>query len=185
MQSQFADRVSFRKVTRDDLELIHQWWNNPKIMSALGAKNFSVTLEELKTEYLPSWLDPKPGGFNMFILCYDGKAIGEIGYRLTDVEHKIADFNIKVCDLDHRNQGIGTYAMGAFIHLLFKEEKVNRIICGLREDNKPALSLYGRLGFSESRRYEFEESFEFSGGIAIEMVLDANDFIARHPEHFA
>lgn len=184
MDLNIHERISIRKVTWDDLELIHKWWNDAKIMSQVGAKNFNPSLEEIQDNYWPEWNDPKPGDFNMSILCFDDEPIGEIGYRLTDVKKKIADFNIKNCCFELMRKGIGTFAMGCFIHQLFSEKKVNKIVAGIREDNQSGLSLYIRLGFTESRRYQFEENDSFRGGTAVEMTLNSKDFFANHPNKF-
>ena len=50
---------------------------------------------------------------------------------------------------EHRGQGYGTEAFGAFIDYLFKQQNMNRLWFLVAEENKIAQKLYKKLGFKE------------------------------------
>ena len=174
-----AKRISFRRVRKDDLEMICRWWNDSSVMKYLGVVGYHPTLKELRENYWPLWSHPGPGDFQMFILCLDEKAVGEIGYRLTDAENGVADFNIKNFRKDLWGRGIGTAAMRKFLRFIFARRGVKKITAGIREENLPGLSLYRRMGFRETAKYSFEGTEAVEGGIAVQMELSAKEFFGE------
>jgi len=170
-------RITFRPVRKDDLEMICRWWNDSNVMKYLGVVDYHPTLDQLENDYWSLWKNPGLGDFHMFILCFDDKPVGEIGYKLTDVENGVADFNIKNFRRDLWGRGIGTAAMKKFLEYIFSERGVKKVVAGIREQNTPGLSLYKRVGFTEKRRYAHEGTKNVEGGIAVEMELAAEEFI--------
>lgn len=171
--------ITFRPVKRSDLPLIHSWWNDPEIMEPVGAINYHPTLEELQTEYWPTWKNPGPQDYRMFIICADEKPIGEIGYRFTDLVRQTAGFDIKNCERALWGQGIGTTAARLFLNYCFTECGVDAFVIGVRADNSRALALYRRLGFVEQRRYAAPGDRAFAGGEVVELGLSAERFARR------
>jgi ribosomal protein S18 acetylase RimI-like enzyme len=61
-------------------------------------------------------------------------------------EHDIAAIGNLVTHPDARGQGLATAATGRLLDALF--ERVSRVALNVREDNRPAVALYEKFGFS-------------------------------------
>ena len=139
--------INYRPLKSSDLGLRTSWQNNPEVAKNLGWQiRKGTTLEEAR-----SWYEGYSQNENdqRFIIEADNKPIGIVG--LTDINplDKNAMLYIIIGEDGYRGKGIGRKACEHIINYGFKELKLHKIYLEVNSYNKPALSLYKSLGFTE------------------------------------
>ncbi|MBL1218660.1 MAG: N-acetyltransferase [Planctomycetes bacterium] len=122
-----GQRLRIRPIEWDDLGHVCRWWNDARVMREVRAERFSVTLEQLQSEYWPAWRDQKPEGPGRcqciieFPIRAGAQPIGEIGWSLeqgTEDSGGEVHVHIKVCEPSLWGQGYGREALRLLVSYL-------------------------------------------------------------------
>lgn len=88
-----------------------------------------------------------------FIVEYDSEKAGYIRTSEWDFTNKSVYVGVDI-DPKFRKRGIASDALGLFIDNILKSKKINKVSLEVLDFNKPAISLYKKLGFKEEGRIE-------------------------------
>jgi len=76
-----------------------------------------------------------------------GRSIGTIGLNHIDARHRRAEFGILIGGAKARGKGLASEASRLLFDYAFNKLGLHRLYLHVFSDNKPALHLYGKLGF--------------------------------------
>lgn len=138
--------ISLRKATIDDSPLIQKWWQDGKVMAAVGfPQGLAVSIEEVQQSL--HYYEEISGEF-LLIIDEKGHPIGEFAYK--PIEAKGATFDIKIGELSRQRQGYGKAALEKGMQRIAAQNRFNRIEITVNSTNEPALKLYEKVGFKQS-----------------------------------
>lgn len=137
------DNIVIRSANLDDVPLLNKWWNDGKIMEHVGfSEGLGQSLEDT-LKVIKQW-NEMPG--KLCMIEVDGKAIGELSFKLKD--DGLAYPGWKICDFDYQNKGYGTKVIKMLLEFLFTDEKINKnvpinkVIWDTMIENKRAQYVY-------------------------------------------
>ncbi len=137
------DNIIIRSANLDDAPLLNKWWNDGKVMAHAGfPEGLGQSLEDT-LKVINHW---KETSGELCIIEVDGKAIGELNFKLKD--DGVAYPGWKICDFDYQNQGYGTKIIKLLLKFLFTDEKINKnlpiekVIWDTMIENKRAQYVY-------------------------------------------
>ena len=141
-----GEKVSLRKITPEDTELIVKWRNNKRVR-----ENF-VFKEPFTKELHENWYKTRiiPGFVEQFIICENGnehRPVGSVYFRDIDEKNRSAEFGIFIGEGLARGRGLGSEATRIFCDFGFSGLKLHRIMLRVFSDNKQALKSYINAGF--------------------------------------
>ncbi len=137
------ENIVIRSARQEDAAQLNRWWNDGRVMAHAGfPRGLGQSIEETR-ESLRQWegkLD------QVCIIEIDGKAVGELSYRLKGDGAAYPGW--KLCDSDYQNQGYGPKIIKMLFHFLFTDERiktespVDRIVWDTMLENKRAQHVY-------------------------------------------
>ena len=68
-----------------------------------------------------------------------------------DMENRVCEIGIKICNADYQNKGLGKIILSLFINGLFNELGYEKILLDTNVNNKRAQHVYEQLGFKKVR----------------------------------
>lgn len=138
--------VSLRPVEEEDLALLVQWRNSPRIWRgffnrfplALGAqREWYRGLQQSTTRKL-------------FMICAapEGVAVGTIGLDEIDFANRTAELgNVLIGDETYLGKGFATVAVNLLLAFCFRRLNLHRVSLRVYAHNERAIDLYRRCGF--------------------------------------
>lgn len=130
------DNIVVRSATVEDAILMNQWWNDGRVMEHAG---FPYGVGESLEETIKNIKSRKDESGQLCIIEIDGKAVGELSYRIED---NTAYPGWKICDFDYQNKGYGTKIILLLFEYLFNF--VDRIVWDTMIENTRAQHVYER-----------------------------------------
>lgn len=170
-----AGEITFVRLTRADLPLMHRWLNNPRVAEwyGVGDDNHGFpTMAEVIEEYEKNF-GPEPKN-HAFLVHLDKTPVGYIQcYRLGDYPDYAADLGVDpdgwaidifVGEDDVREKGVGSRAVEQLLaeHVFSRPEATTSFICPDPE-NKRAVRAYEKAGFRYVKTVwiESEKGYEY------------------------
>lgn len=161
------NHLSIRKASKNDAQLLCQWWNDGKGMSYLDfCDGIHITeekvMQQLKNE-------------NHLIMEFNHQPIGEMVY--CDLKDGIVDIGVKICVEEYQNQGYGQLFLSLLISRLF-QKGYHSIVLKTIKENTRACHVYEKLGFSQYQM--IEKGYQDDQGSYHDVVyykLEQNDFL--------
>lgn len=134
-------------MTMEHAELIVKWRNNPLILESLFSSE-KITLES-HTKWFERYIigtDRKE-----FIIYHVGsdKAVGTIGLSNIDIVNSKAEYGIIIGEDEFRGRGIAKAASMLILEHGFNILGLNKIYLKVLINNKDAIGLYKKLGFTQ------------------------------------
>ncbi|MEO8457436.1 MAG: GNAT family N-acetyltransferase [Chloroflexota bacterium] len=167
--------ITFRRLTDDDLALMHRWLNNPEVARwyGLGFENdTSPTLEDVEAYYSKRMLDQEP--VRCCIIEADSRPAGFIQtYRLGDYPQYAKDIaydddawgiDLFVGEDDVRGGGFGTRVIERFLEEeVWPRPGVTAAILAPNPDNARGIRCYEKAGFAHVKTVfiELEKNEEY------------------------
>lgn len=143
-----GEKMLLRAVERDDLELLHGWWNDPGLSHLMGERRHVSSIEETEAWFEAELEKTEPNeGRTFAIATPDGKAIGTIRYGPYDTRDRACDVSLYLGDAGNRGKGLGTAALGILLGYLFEDLGLNRVRLYVHPDNAGAIRCYEKVGF--------------------------------------
>ena len=169
-----AGEITFERLTRADLPLMHRWLNNAEVALWYGVgddNRKNPTIDEVIAEYEENFVpDPK----NLaFVILLDGRQIGYIQcYRLGDypdyAKELDEDPDAWAIDIligeDVRGQGVGARAIERLVEEhIFSRPAVTTCFISPDPENERAKRAYARAGFRYVKTVwlESEKGYEY------------------------
>lgn len=138
--------LKVRPHSERDIELRVKWLNNPKVNRYVGEEiGKKTTLKKQKEWFADYKKDPNK---KFFTILFDKIPVGFMGFSNISQVNKNADLFIMIGEDGYRGKGLGEQAMNWLIDYGFQKLKLHKINLGVIKDNKPAVSLYKKLGFA-------------------------------------
>ena len=146
------NKFTFQQLTTSDLDLLCKWLEKPHVLEWW---NDHLSSEDLKAKYakrigddvvLPYivYCDGKPIAF---IQYYWASKVGE-GWWPNEDAHTVG-LDQFIGEEDYLNKGFGTLMLKEFIHFLFQNANIKKIITEADPNNLRAKRCYEKVGFQE------------------------------------
>jgi aminoglycoside 6'-N-acetyltransferase-1b len=152
--------VTLRRMTEDDLAMLHDWLNRPHIVAWWGGERPS--LAEVRKEYLPQELarhqvTPYIGllGGEPFAYAQSYVALGAgDGWWEGETDPGVRGIDASIADPDLLGKGLGTQLVRALVDLLFSDPSVSSIQTDPAPHNLRAIRCYEKAGFQRVKTIE-------------------------------
>ncbi len=149
-----AYNIGFRRLTAEDLPLMHRWFSDP-IITQIWNGGESLSYEETVAKYLRYIRREKPT--DPYLILYDGRPIGYIQTYLwqdyPDYGQYLdlsgaASLDIFIGEAAYRGKGIGPELLSQFLcDYIFSNPHVSRCVITPEAGNRPAIRAYEKVGF--------------------------------------
>jgi aminoglycoside 6'-N-acetyltransferase len=151
-------QVTFRVLTREDLEMMLRWLSDPDV--AAWYEEGALTPAGIEARYGPTIDESEP--VRGFVILIDGNAAGYIqtyvlgdhpGYLTQiDLEPEVVSTDLFIGDPAYRNQGWGAPVLRAFHRqIVFGEMGARMASIMPSSRNERAIAAYRKAGFTWSR----------------------------------
>lgn len=152
--------ISFRKLEKTDLPLIHSWLNTPHVHEWFTEySNNEPTLQMVVNKYLPRVNSKEP--VHCYIVMYDIKPVAFIQWYMVDdypttkamipASKNMAGIDIFIGEEEYIHKGLGSLIIRQFLrHIVFKSFEVDSCIIDPEPINKIAIKAYEKAGFCYS-----------------------------------
>lgn len=140
-------KLTLRPTTEKDLENVMRLWNHGEVTKYVGfPEGIGVTVDDLRP-WLARIEAHRPHTEHWAIYDEDGRYCGEAFHRLSENPQEAASLDIKLLP-EARGKGIATAALRHAIESAFALG-ATKVCVDPSPENKKALALYERLGFSK------------------------------------
>lgn len=148
-----GETINLRAVERDDVPLLHRWFNDPVLMDGWGWSAPVRSIQHVAGQ-VEDWLSretavDRPEALIAELLA--GEPVGLIVVHDERPEARSVELSLLV-DAGHWGQGFGMDMMLTILEVCFGGWGVHRIGVRVEAGNERALALYRRLGFKEEGR---------------------------------
>jgi RimJ/RimL family protein N-acetyltransferase len=148
-----GETINLRALERQDVPLLHRWFNDPLVMDGWGWSAPARSTHALAAQ-VEDWLAREIACSRPEALVAEslaGDPIGLVIVRIDRPEAHSVELSLLV-DADHWGQGFGIDVMQTTLEACFDGWGVHRVGVRVEEGNERALALYRRLGFKEEGR---------------------------------
>ena len=138
--------IKIRPHKKTDVPFRVAWLNNPKANKFIGDMSGRKTTLRKQRQWFDDYLKDKHKKF--FTICDNKTPVGFMGLTKIDKVKRNADLFIVIGEDKYRGRGFGELAILYLINYGFNKLKLHKIYLGVYEENKQALKLYKKLGFT-------------------------------------
>lgn len=161
------EKIEFRPLKEDDLEIIHKWFLSDHIIKWYSKKKWS--LAEVRNKYIPRILGEAPT--SCFLILFEEKPIGQIQmYKIDDypeykkiiqISDNAAGVDLFIGEKDFLHKGLGSVIIKKFLKdFVFAQLAVDICIMGPDPNNIAAIKAYQKAGFSHFKTIFNQEENE-------------------------
>ncbi|ATH91791.1 spermidine acetyltransferase [Bacillus glycinifermentans] len=167
------NQLKLRALEREDLPFVHRLNNDAKIMSYWFEEPYEtfVELQDLFDKHIHDQSERR------FIVEKDTEMIGLVELVEIDYIHRRAEFQI-IIDPEHQGKGYSADATFLAMNYAFSVLNLHKLYLIVDEENKKAIHLYKKCGFSIES--ELQDEFFVDGFYhnAIRMCIFQKEFLA-------
>ena len=148
-----GETINLRAVEREDVPLIHRWFNDPVVMDGWGWSAPARSMHNVAGQ-VEDWLAREIAfGWPEALIAESlaGDPIGLVVVHVDRPEARSVELSLLV-DPDHWGQGFGIDVIQTTLEACFDGWGIHRVGVRVEEGNERALALYRRLGFKEEGR---------------------------------
>ncbi len=153
-------KVLLRAIEESDLEILHQWANDPKIWPLLASWHFPISISDQKKWF--ENLSPASADQRFAIETPDMGIIGTANLVNINWKDRNAFHGMMLGDKDIRGKGYGTDTIMAVMRYAFDELGLERLDGSMIEYNKISLAVYlkkcGWVEEGRQRNYYFRKN---------------------------
>lgn len=145
-------RISFRKMTLEDIPLYHSWRNDLEVMRTT-LPVLDLHSYESTTDFVTQVILGSPTSKSYLILEKETqKPIGITSLVHIDPQNRNAECIIDIGDKAYWGKGFGKEALKLLLDYAFLEMNLHRVSLRVFSFNENAISLYEKLGFKREGR---------------------------------
>jgi len=136
--------ITIRHIEPSDYEALHKIFSCPRVV--WGVLQIPFPSAEMWRKRLAE----PPEGLYSLVACADGEVVGQLGLHTSPNRPRrrhVGQIGMAVRD-DWQGKGVGSALMQAAIDLADKWLNLSRLELEVYTDNKPALKLYQKFGFT-------------------------------------
>lgn len=128
----------------DDAEILCRWWNDGAVMAHAGFPNgLGTSVEKIQKDLQTDSDETR----RRLVVEFQGRPIGEMCYR--NEGNGSADIDIKICESDYQERGLGRLLLSMLIAHLFRSG-YEKIVLDTDLQNTRAQHVYEKLGFRKT-----------------------------------
>ncbi len=146
-----GDRISFRKVFREDLDILLEWENNPEHWEFSETSN--LYSKETMRQFVNSKHDLFLNNQLRLMILHDDQLVGCIDLFDFEPFHLRAGVGILI-DAEYRRKGYAKASLLLLLEYVFKNLKINQLHCKINSNNKISLSLFESCGFKKTGTFK-------------------------------
>jgi RimJ/RimL family protein N-acetyltransferase len=150
-----ARRITFRRLGKRDLPLLHRWLNTPHVLEWWDRPG--PTLDQVRAKYLPRLVRPA-GGFAAYIIHSGERPVGYIQvYRVQDGTWKVPEselvregmgVDLFIGDPRYLYRGLGPRILRRFLTaIVFRNPGVHACFIDPSPRNRVAIRAFEKAGF--------------------------------------
>lgn len=139
--------VTLRAMTRDDLPMICDMFNDPDMENNVVGWAFPLSLEQQTAWYVNHMNDR--ADFRFVIETPDDGAVGIATLTEIDWKNRTATHGIKLVNKERRTKGIGTDTVMAIMRYAFGELGLHRLDGSIFPENAASQGLYFKCGWKD------------------------------------
>jgi diamine N-acetyltransferase len=142
--------IYLRELYLSDAKISCNWRNNPIIWKYTGYKPDKIITEEMEVGWLKQKLSNEKD--HRFAICLkkNSQYIGNV--QLINLHDNTAEFHLFIGEPAFWGMSIGKQATSLMLNFGFSHLNLDTISLEVHHENKPALSLYKNIGFTENGR---------------------------------
>lgn len=141
-------KVTLRAMTRDDMQLICDMFNDPELEDVVVGWAFPLSIEQ-QNRWFDNNLSSNGLNHRFIIETEEDGAIGISTLTEIDWKNRTAMHGIKLANKQFRTKGIGTDTVMATMRYAFDELGLHRLDGGWFESNEASKRLYTKCGWKE------------------------------------
>ena len=137
--------VTLRQMTRNDMQLICDMFNDPELENLVVGWAFPLSIEQQQ-----QWFEKNINDHNNFRFVIETPEDGAVGIAtLTGIDWKNrrATHGIKLANKERRTKGIGTDSVMAIMRYVFDELGLHRLDGSWFDSNEASKALYTKCGW--------------------------------------
>ena len=140
--------VSIRPLIENDAYTSYRWRNDSEVFKYTG----NIYSEEITLESELAWIRRVIKNENEYrcAIIADNCYVGNI--YLTNIDDEKAEYHIFIGDKSYWGKGVAKKASIEIIRYGFEYLNLKKIVLEVRQQNKNAIRLYEKLGFTRLRR---------------------------------
>ena len=138
--------INVRELSINDALVMNKWHNNKELFSFLVGNFYGPSLDETK-KWISEYEKHINHSFRGIVSNEKGEDIGAV-YLIDNKIPNEAEVGIFITNEIDRGKGYGYQMLGWLINFGFNVLKLNKIVLWTLEDNKHAIKLYEKFGFS-------------------------------------
>ncbi|WP_345240310.1 GNAT family protein [Pontibacillus salipaludis] len=138
-----TERIRFRKLEKDDMELLHRWQNDTTVHTNMSTSIDLYSMEDVEKFYERM----KESRSYIIIEKNGGKEVGSITLVRENNQQQNAEFLLMIGEKDYWGEGYGKEALLLFLNFVFMELNLHKISLKVFSFNEKAKSMYERMGF--------------------------------------
>lgn len=137
-----------RELCQEDHVAINRWRNDRELIGYLGSP-FRYISREVDEGWLKSYFSNRSNTVRLAICERKGGAVIGAVYLLSiDWISRNCEFAIWVGEKNYQGRGVGTFATQQALRHAFRDLNLNRVYLTVLNENKRAIELYHKIGFS-------------------------------------
>jgi [ribosomal protein S5]-alanine N-acetyltransferase len=131
-----------------DLELLHEYKNDPELAGMLGGFSLGYSMTDLR-EWMEFHRQRKDEVLWAIVAAESGICAGHLGLYQVDHRIRMAEFAILIGDRSAWGKGLGRACTSFALEYGFNELNLNRIHLSVLTTNERAIRMYRAVGFRE------------------------------------
>lgn len=154
--------IALREIKATDAPLMLEWMHDPTIQKAFKRNMMAMTLTDVQNFCESAKLPEKlvdGQSVHFAIVDENDEYLGTISLKDIDQRNKEAEYAISTRRKAH-GKGIGTVATGLVLKKAFYDYGLHRVFLNVLAENKTAIHLYERCGFTYEGEFRDHLSIE-------------------------
>jgi AacA4 family aminoglycoside N(6')-acetyltransferase len=151
--------VTLRRMTEQDLPMLHDWLNRPHIVEWWGGEEQRPSLDEVLAHYRPRVLEKE--AVTPYIAMLGDEPIGYAqsyvalgsgdGWWEDETDPGVRGIDQTLANSMQLNKGLGAKLVSALVEMLFADPAVTKVQTDPAPNNHRAIRCYEKAGFVQHR----------------------------------
>jgi RimJ/RimL family protein N-acetyltransferase len=144
--------IVLRELERSDVPTINRWRNDRALVARLGAPFRRVNIDT-DLDWYARYLSSRSTQVRCAVCTRaSSRLVGLASLTHIDPVHRSAEYHIMIGPVRARGRGAGTAATREMLRHAFEDLNLHRVYLSVLEDNREAVALYEKMGFTHEGR---------------------------------